>query len=346
MSDLKNGFKIAFVYVGLIIGAGFASGQEIMRYFVNYNTRNLSGIVIAALMFVCVAFLILKRTYKYGISTFDEYIRTVAGRAAPAVRALVTLFMFAGFFTMLSGSGTLFCEIFGIGRSWGIWLMAAASFAVLASGSRGIIALNTVLVPVIVLGMSYLCIASVTVWSVPAFAGVSADNYVTSALRYVSYNTITAGAVLIPLRPYLSRRSAKIGAFFGGGVLGILIFLVWFALKTNYAAAVGELPLFTLSEMGGGVFEKFYAVVLLLAMYTTAASNGFGILAQVKAERASSRVLCSLLFCLAAVLPAYVEFSALVEHLYGFFGWVGMTWMLLIIASEFFRVKNKKTLKE
>ena len=95
--DLKNGFKIAFVYVGLVIGAGFASGQEIMRYFVKYNTRNLSGVVAATLMFICVAFLILKRTYKYNIKSFDEYIRAVAGRAAPIVRALVTLLCLRGF---------------------------------------------------------------------------------------------------------------------------------------------------------------------------------------------------------------------------------------------------------
>lgn len=341
-TDLKNGIKIAFVYVGLVIGAGFASGQEIMRYFVKYNARNLSGVVFAALMFVCIAFLILKRTYKYNISSFDEYIHTVAGRGAFAVRALVTLFMFAGFFTMLSGCGTLMSETFNIGRSWGIWLMAAASFAVLISGNRGIVALNTVLVPVMVLGMGYLCVASVTVWSVPTFSAVSVDNYITSALRYVSYNTITAGAVLIPLRPYLSRRSARYGAYLGGGILGLLIFLVWFALKTNYAAAIGELPLFTLSGYGGALFEKFYAVVLLLAMYTTAASNGFGIMSQMNIEKKSKpeRILYSLVFCLAAVLPAYIEFSSLVEHLYGFFGWVGMAWMVMIIASEFFSVKR------
>lgn len=336
--DLKNGFKIAFVYVGLVIGAGFASGQEIMRYFVKYNTRNLSGVVTATLLFICVAFLILKRTYKYNIKSFDEYIRTVAGRAAPIVRAFVTMFMFAGFFTMLSGCGTLMSEIFNVDRSRGIWLMAAASFAALAAGNRGIVALNTILVPVIILGMGYLCVASVTLWSVPAFSQ-SADNYVTSALRYVSYNTITAGAVLVPLRPYISKRSAAAGAFLGGGILGVLIFLVWFALKTNFASAVGELPLFTLSGLGGGAFEKFYAAILLLAMYTTAAANGFGILSQTKAEGGRERVLYSLLFCLAAILPAYIEFSLLVEHLYGFFGWAGLAWMLMIIASELFENK-------
>lgn len=337
--DLKNGFKIAFVYVGLVIGAGFASGQEIMRYFVKYNTRNLSGVAAATLMFICVAFLILKRTYKYNIKSFDEYIRAVAGRAAPIVRALVTLFMFAGFFTMLSGCGTLMSELFNIGRSRGIWLMAAASFIALAAGNRGIVALNTVLVPVIILGMSYLCVASVTLWSVPAFSLAAADNYMTAAFRYVSYNTITAGAVLVPLRPYISKRSAKAGAFLGGGILGVLIFLVWFALKTNFASAVGELPLFTLSGFGGGAFEKFYAAILLLAMYTTAAANGFGILAQTNARDNRERILYSLLFCLAAILPAYIEFSSLVEHLYGFFGWAGLAWMLMIIASEFFENK-------
>ena len=35
--------KIAGIYMGIIIGAGFASGQEILRFFIDYGENWIFG---------------------------------------------------------------------------------------------------------------------------------------------------------------------------------------------------------------------------------------------------------------------------------------------------------------
>ena len=64
---LRNGLKIAFVYIGLIIGAGFASGREILEYFNMQSRENPFPILLAVFLFALVSFLILNKTYKSGI---------------------------------------------------------------------------------------------------------------------------------------------------------------------------------------------------------------------------------------------------------------------------------------
>ena len=44
---MKQGFYLAFVYIGLVIGAGFASGREIMEYFNLPSLSDHRGVVLA-----------------------------------------------------------------------------------------------------------------------------------------------------------------------------------------------------------------------------------------------------------------------------------------------------------
>ena len=48
---VKNDWRIALTYVGAIVGAGFASGQELTRFFVVFGGSGLLGIIIAGSIF-------------------------------------------------------------------------------------------------------------------------------------------------------------------------------------------------------------------------------------------------------------------------------------------------------
>ena len=49
--DCKNIFKVTFVIIGTIIGAGFASGQEILIFFNNYGFYGLIGLIFSIILF-------------------------------------------------------------------------------------------------------------------------------------------------------------------------------------------------------------------------------------------------------------------------------------------------------
>lgn len=330
---MKNGCKIAFVYIGLVIGAGFASGQEIFQYFTMFSRTNAGGVVLAGLCFILLAHLILGKTYRDGLTTFDEYICAVAGRFALPMRWFFRLYMFCGFFVMLAGSGALLHYAFGLNDIVGIVLMAVLCFIVFAFDVKGVVTLSTVLVPLMIVGVFIICCLSLVV-STPAFAPLQQlkNNPAVSALCYVSYNTITAGAILVPLSRMLSPKSIRIGAVLGGGILGLLILLVWMALSAHYELLIGsEIPLYSLAIMNGEGFKWVYSSVLIMAICTTAVSHGFGLLSQCPIKTDKERLLFAAVLCLSAIPLARFGFSNLIAHLYSFFGYAGLIWLGMVL---------------
>jgi uncharacterized membrane protein YkvI len=47
-----SALKVAFAYIGTVVGAGFASGQEILQFFSYFGYWGLVGLLLAAGLFV------------------------------------------------------------------------------------------------------------------------------------------------------------------------------------------------------------------------------------------------------------------------------------------------------
>ena len=53
---MKNVLKTVFVIVGTVIGAGFASGQEIFNFFNTHGLKGVIGLVISMNLIVLVCY--------------------------------------------------------------------------------------------------------------------------------------------------------------------------------------------------------------------------------------------------------------------------------------------------
>ena len=107
---LCSSCKIAFTYVGTVIGAGFASGQEVLSFFTVYGKYSALGIFISTLLFILVGKKVLLLGYKLNIKSFGEFVDIIFGSFSKIINAYL-LFSFAVICTaMFSGAGTLFVE--------------------------------------------------------------------------------------------------------------------------------------------------------------------------------------------------------------------------------------------
>ena len=48
----KKYLSVAFAYVGVIIGAGLASGQDLLQYFLSFGAKGLIGIAALGLSLI------------------------------------------------------------------------------------------------------------------------------------------------------------------------------------------------------------------------------------------------------------------------------------------------------
>ncbi len=332
---MKNGLKIAFVYIGLVIGAGFASGREILEYFNMHSKTDPFPIILAFFAFAFIAYLILSKTYREGISDFSEFVDITAGKLSPFIKGIMYLFMFCGFFVMLSAGGSLFSSAFGLDSRIGVIALALICFLVFSFDIQGIVAINTVLVPFMIFGITYLSLSSLLYGSSMASTFSFSQNPTISAVCYVSYNTITAGAVLVPLLAILSKKSIGVGVLVGSGVLGILIFLIRSALNIFYNQILyADMPLLEMAAMRGEIYQLIYSAVLFTSICTTAVSHGFGVLSRFHFKTRKQRIISAGMFCLIALPFSDLNFSFLVSALYSLFGYFGLIWLVILIIKR------------
>ncbi len=341
---MKQGLSLAFVYIGLVIGAGFASGREIMEYFNLPSGTDHSGIILATFLLVAVCYLVLRRAYGEQITTCDKYLKAVAGRFAGIIKGFLFLYLFCGFFTMLSGSGALLSQSYMLPKWVGILFLAVACFLVLSFDLRGIVAANGIMVPCMIAGILYICFSAALFGTTQVFSyhGLT-KGMLTSALCYVSYNTVSAPSVLIPLQNGITPRGIRVAALVGGFSLGLLILVIWAGQNLAIDALwESELPMLKLASLAGRIQKKVYTGVLLMAICTTAISQGFGILQNFRLPSFQQRMKGAGLLCLLAIPFALIDFSTLVRHLYGFFGITGLLWMIWIFVEYWIYQRTKK----
>lgn len=332
---MKKILSISSVFIGLVIGAGFASGKEIFTFFCLPSQTNFTGIVLATISFGAVCFIIMELTQKCGSKTFDQMLERLCGSFTLVIKLFMLTFMFSGFFIMLSACGVLAKETFDLSPQWGIWFLALVCFAVFSFDVRGLVAINTVLVPIMLVGMTYVCL-SAGLAALPVFSAFESirTNPLISALCYVSYNTITAGAVLVPLSNAATRKQIIGASAVSSFVLGITIFLAWLCINHFYKGlADSEMPLLELAARDGEFSKRCYTAVLFMALCTTAVSHGFGILSKFSFKTTARRIATSAVLCLLAIPLASLGFSNLVSSLYASFGYVGIFWTGFIIVK-------------
>ncbi len=343
--DLTNVFKIFLCCVGAIIGAGFATGQEIMSFFVNYGKAGVAGVVLSGVLFFAFVYVTLKKICMYNITSLDGYFADIAGRGtALFIQAVSYGFMFASFAVMVSGSGAVAEQLFGM-NTLGIIFMAVLCFVVFLNGVDGMVAVNAIMTPLITIGIIIVGIFAIVFESTDVFSAYGilkpiTDNFFVSAVVYVSYNTVTLIGILLPLKDRItSGKVVFFSALLSGGVLALMGLMLWAAMWIFRTELVSiDVPMLFIADKAGPVMRYGYAAVLYMAMITTAVSSGFAFLSFLKKHIRISNAVLSAVMCVVAVPLAYVGFSDLVDKLYRFFGFLG-AFVLAVVFLDGIKLK-------
>lgn len=334
---MPNYVKIALVFVGMVVGAGFASGQELMQFFVQYGKNSIWGVVACGILFFLMCLTVLCKMEGTGARSAAAYFANLHKPQLVAVlHGMIQLFMLATFCVMVAASGAMFQEQLGISPWWGVGVMCLLCLGTFAAGAEGLVGINTVLTPLMIAG-----ILGLGAWALFAPLPVSApvtlwNNGGISSLLYASYNTLSLVVVMTGLSRWVdSRRTAVMAALLGGGVLLSMLLVLWGLL---YAIPSGgaQLPVLFVAGQIHPVARWLYLPVLYFGIATTAVANGFGVIHHANTHPR----MAALAMCLLAVLLSTVPFSALVARVYSLFGYLGMAVMVITIADGLKYIKT------
>ena len=321
--------------VSSVIGAGFASGREIISFF-----SSPTSIIIAPLIGVGI-FLISSLFLHIGSKLNTNCLTTVnkallgkahfAGDGFLLANSLIVLSaMFAGF----SALGNMFLDVPIV------FPLIAAVLCVLIvyTGTKGLLKVNRFLMPVVII--SLVAISIVSMQGRDSYSsngnGVFGFQTIGFLFLYLSMNMLLASTVLTTMGK-ISKKEVFISSALAGVFLGILTLFLVIALN-RYDVSNVELPLLYIA---GQMHLSIYIIViavLAISILTTMFIAMNALVAWIN-NIFKNRLYSSILVLLIAISLSNLGFSGVVRFLYPVIGVLGLTY---ITAGIIFVIRQKR----
>lgn len=325
-------WKIAALYIASVIGAGFATGQEIIQFFGRFGIIGLGGLLLATILLSILPALAIKKCCQLQTRNYKELLHKTCGRAAPFLDLLYTFFLFIGLAVMFSGAEETLYQVSGY--RGGLYITAALVLILLLLGPEQVVNAAAKIVPVMV-GL-IICVSGYAL--ITGRLNITSSNSVVGlsyGILYAGYNVGFSLAVFAGITSLITNDSqAAVGGLIGGLVLGLLVLIMLLGLwSAPLYYQNTPIPMLYLAGQISNVFKLIYAVTIWLAMYTTALSHGLAIALRLSSPGAMHwKYACTAIIGIAIII-SYYGFVALIKVAYPLFGVVGL--FLLVKLLQF-----------
>ncbi len=353
---MKQIIKVVLVIIGTTIGAGFASGQEIWLFFNQYGKLGIIGMIISCILSGIIIYQVLSIIQKENISSYEGLIEKISNKKilSQAITLIVSAFLLITFYIMIAGMSAYFNGQLKIPTFICSTIMAILCYITLQKNMKGIMLVNSILIPCLIIFIIYLSIQnidfSINYFNKEQLASVTSNNslnWLWSGILYTSYNSITLIPMLVELKQYINtKKKAKLTSITCTGILIILgISLFCLLLRGGNTISTLELPMVEIVKQFGNTYYTYiYGVVIVGAIFTTAISAGYSLLKNEIAkkqftkgdiikrkEKYYQKILLAI--CLTAPIVAELGFTNLVSILYPIFGILGLVQMIYLFRN-------------
>lgn len=344
MSDFKNIIRIASAMVGVVVGAGFASGQETMQFFSSFGYIGLLGAIISGVLFALLGTALGDISQIKVSDSYKEGIYFICGKYLGVLFDIaITFFMFAIAVVMFAGGGSLLEQQWGIPAHVGSIAVIVITVLLVSMRVEKIITfigsvtpILVVMVIVVVIYAAFTQSASIDELNEAAKSTPrGASNWLIAALLYVSYNIVVGGPFLmIAGGVATSRRNAVLGGLLGGVILGILILLIGAGVfaRINDVGSVA-LPTLQIATEASPALGFIMAVVIFMMILNTAVGVLYAFLARILRPETMSFKVGAAASGAIGYAGSKVGFIALVGTVYPFFGYLGFVLIAAILIA-------------
>ena len=334
---MKNILKVVFVIIGTLIGAGFASGQEIYTFFFSYGVEGLIGILISSLILGLVIYKTLQIVQKYKIKTYKEFLEVFIKpknngnffNLKNIINIIINIFILITFFIMIAGFGAYFEQELEINKLIGSAILAILSYIIFTTSVKGVVKVNEILVPILIIFITIIGLInlkSIDLFNIQNYViRTNESNSILSGILYASYNSILLIPVLITLKDYLKdKKQIKIISILTTFIILLLAIILFLLLiKVDVDITKLEMPIvYVVSNMFRGL-KTVYGFIILGSILTTSISLGTSFL-QNTSKNKKSYTQIAIIMCITSVLVSQIGFSNLINLLYPIFGYLGL----------------------
>ncbi len=333
----------AYSFVAAVIGAGFASGQEILTFFTVYGKWGILGMIISAMIFGGFSYVVLDSCRQFKISDYNTLTSMVMSKKIKKLSDILTfIFLLCSFAVMIACFGETMYLMFGLHKGITSAVFAAVCTGIICTGTDKALKLNGILGIITSAGIISVALYLLRFREHQTFAPQASA--IISGAGYSGYNLIGTGVILASMSKNIrSRREALLTGAVSAISLFIMMGLIYFLLSIYYKyISLGEIPMLTLAMRENKVITYFYLLMLVFAVVTTAISSGIG-----ASELAGFKnVYQFILFGSVGFCVSCAGFSKVIDTAYRICGYAGIIIIIYFLKNlkkaEIER-KSKKT---
>lgn len=349
----KKVFVIAMAYFSTTVGAGFASGQEALQYYVSYGWWGIIGAAVGLILAPLIAMVILQYGSYFRAQSHREVFGSVTSKwMAKFLDYSLAISQFCLAFVMLAGAGSNLNQQFGVPLWVGSVIMVVMVVLIgLLNATRvtNIMGSITPLMVIILIGVAIWTVASPP----ESLSGINEyalnevasplPNWWLSTLNYIGLALFSSVSMaLIIGGTNWNSRVAGWGGFFGGILFAGIMFLMVLALffRVEDVADRG-LPTLALVNEVSPQIGFVAAIMTYLMIFTTALGLLYSLGKRVAVAAPNRYPAIFIVLTLAAFGLSFFDFATLVSVVFPILGWLGILLVGVLLVTWIARGRRR-----
>lgn len=354
---MKQSLFIAMAYMSVIIGGGFASGNEVVQFFTGYGVWGIGGSIISAFLFAFVGMQIAQISSKMQAKSHNQVLARLFGpTGGAAIDVILNFFLYGVGVIMLAAAGSTLNQHLGWSPTVGSIVMTVLVILTLCLNLKSIIYLISAVIPFLLLIIIAIMVYSIfngnfdianqdmhaAQFSVIELLGWEVPSWAMSGVLYAAFN-IGVGFPMLAVMGGLNKSSkeAGFGGVLGGLGLGALIIFLNIALYLNIDKLQGvDIPTLLLAQEIHGSLALITTLAVIAMVYSTAVGMFFAFATRWAEPNTNKfRVIAVVCTIIGAVLSRY-GFGKMVGSVYPLMGVLGV---VIIVAIMRYWLITRKT---
>lgn len=334
---MKEVLIIVLVLIGALIGAGFASGQEIYSFFYSYGLMGLVGIIVTCSLISLTIYKSLKLIYKKEIKDYNEFLQIFIKNETitNVINKIMNILLLVTFYIMIAGFGAYFEQEIGVNKLIGSGVLSIFCAIVFFTNVEGVLKVSEYVVPILILFIVIIGGINIVTIDVNQMLPIAKKGWLISAITYCSYNIILLIPVLITVRDKIRKEnSIKYISIITGILMTIMSVMTFMLLiKSDVEISTLEMPIVYVIRTFFSKFKPIYAFIILTSIFTTAISIGISFLQNIVKKQKSYPQFVAFM-CISSLLISNFGFSKLVNFVYPLFGYIGIAQIIFILKQK------------
>lgn len=306
---MADNIKIAFFFIGAMIGAGFSSGSELMVFF---GESGIVGVIISAIFIGILVFF-----FQYMSVVFNNY-----PKVKKVIDWLMVLSSIISFIAMTAGANEVMMDTFRVNN---VGVISALAVSVMCLFSmRFLKNVNTIVVPLIVVLMILIIVKTDLI---PLPKGIS----VFRSASYAAMNVLLGGYLL---STECAKKNTKDKLIITVIITVIVAAMMIIVYLISQEAKYSDMPIFEVARRYE--MATVSGIIIYLAIFSTLIGAGKVIFDNLT-DFCGSKYVGLISLIIISLIGRSVGFGFMVRTFYPITGYVSI---IVIVALTFFFILN------